>query len=502
MSNGTVTTCTNYIDSVSQPPNVAGGTVSSDPCPASTAVATCSGVDAKGNRYEQVFYSPPVMAAGIQSLMVQCASQGGTFSTGAYSPPWEADGGAEAPDGGVMRDAGDAAGQHGDGSADSGDVAGDGGLPVLMGATAIAVGEEFACALLGDHTVDCWGEGTGQVDGGPMSSPSPVPVEGLTGVTAIAAGRGSNFACALLDDGSVKCWGDNTSGQLGNGTMSRSSTPTTVTGLSGATAITLGYGVACALTPNGTECWGAYAEPAQTMFSQATSALVPALESNLADATTVAIVEASMPPEPCALFKDGSIQCTSPIANLTGATFLSVGSVGFACALLTDGAVDCWGLLDFVGKSSDEPPTKIFPNARAITSGDGGFVCALLADKSVQCVGFAPNAPNGTGVAPLPVQGLTGATAIGSGSRLLCALMDDTTVRCLGDNSYGQLGRAGPDSMGVGTVVAPGSVCPALLRCCNALMPLYRDGCLKGYQADVGNEDRCGIDLAILCGAS
>ncbi len=48
-------------------------------------------------------------------------------------------------------------------------------------------------------------------------STKPIKVEGLSGVTAIAAGAGGQ-ALALLSDGRVKAWGDDVLGELGNGT--------------------------------------------------------------------------------------------------------------------------------------------------------------------------------------------------------------------------------------------------------------------------------------------
>jgi alpha-tubulin suppressor-like RCC1 family protein len=140
-----------------------------------------------------------------------------------------------------------------------------GRVPGLSGGVAVASGYEFTCALLGSGTVSCWGyDSTGQLGSGPYScsggnggscSPSPIAVPGLSGVTAIAAGE--SFACALLGDGTVRCWGDDVDGELGNGATGTSFSPVPVAGLSGVVAIDAAGYHACALLRDGAVyCWG------------------------------------------------------------------------------------------------------------------------------------------------------------------------------------------------------------------------------------------------------
>jgi hypothetical protein len=81
----------------------------------------------------------------------------------------------------------------------------------------------FACALLSNGTLQCWGRDFTGIPGGGGLRPAfgtsyacnesdweadpcsaPVPIGGVLGVTQIAAGGGT---CVLTADGTVECWG-------------------------------------------------------------------------------------------------------------------------------------------------------------------------------------------------------------------------------------------------------------------------------------------------------
>jgi alpha-tubulin suppressor-like RCC1 family protein len=131
----------------------------------------------------------------------------------------------------------------------------------ITGAIAISAGYQHSCALLADTTVKCWGYnyygqlGNGTNAGYNTGLSTAVTVSGITGATAISAGR--DHSCALLADTTVNCWGLNDRGQLGDGTTTNSSTPMTVTNVSGAAAIGVGLWHSCALLADHTlKCWG------------------------------------------------------------------------------------------------------------------------------------------------------------------------------------------------------------------------------------------------------
>jgi len=88
-------------------------------------------------------------------------------------------------------------------------------------------------ALRADGTVWAWGlNNCGQLgDGTTTNRLTPVKVQGLTDVVAIAAG--ARHSLARRKDGTVWAWGYNAYGQLGDGTTTDRLTPTQVSGIDG-----------------------------------------------------------------------------------------------------------------------------------------------------------------------------------------------------------------------------------------------------------------------------
>jgi alpha-tubulin suppressor-like RCC1 family protein len=101
-------------------------------------------------------------------------------------------------------------------------------LGTAVTATAIAVGGDFACALLDSGRAKCWGDNASSELGtslngplygdkpGQMGDALPVAFQG-GGRDVIAVSAGRRHVCAILDTRDVRCWGDNTYGQLGVG---------------------------------------------------------------------------------------------------------------------------------------------------------------------------------------------------------------------------------------------------------------------------------------------
>jgi O-glycosyl hydrolase len=212
----------------------------------------------------------------------------------------------------------------------------------VQGATQIATGGEEACALLKSGRVDCWG---GDLTGGlgytPGSSgcpwactPLPAQVPNVTDAVQISAGEGET--CAVLSGGSIKCWGENVYGQLGAGLTTSgpdicsaqygggypcSTAPVEVSGITDATTVSAGEQTVCATLATGAvDCWG---------FTE---------DGGLGDGSTEG-------PDVCAdQAGEPSLCATTPmhVSDIDNASEVSASNA-HACALLTTGAVDCWG---------------------------------------------------------------------------------------------------------------------------------------------------------------
>jgi len=128
----------------------------------------------------------------------------------------------------------------------------------LAGVTAIAAGAGQAYALRSDGTVWAWGSGFDGAlgNGTTANAPKPVQASSLTDVVAIAAASETGYA--LTSTGKVAAWGGNEKGELGAGSTATSSlTPVLVDGLTTVTALAGGEEDGYALEADGTVwAWG------------------------------------------------------------------------------------------------------------------------------------------------------------------------------------------------------------------------------------------------------
>jgi alpha-tubulin suppressor-like RCC1 family protein len=330
-------------------------------------------------------------------------------------------------------------------------------------APAIAAGFRHTCALLGNGTVNCWGDNDDGLLGDGTETARSHPVKVLTsgtdqsadvlgGVTQIAPGY--YHTCALLEDQTVRCWGSNFSGELGNGERGSGQkelnpvkvlTEGTDQGsnvLGGVLQIAAGLDHTCALLEDRTvRCWGYNGD------------------GQLGDGTTTS---RSHPVKVLAAGDDQNANV------LSGVTQIATREM-HVCALLEDETVRCWGY-NTDGALGDGTRTKRKNPVNVLESGTdqsanvlggviqiaagGYFTCALLEGGTVRCWGYNDEGQLGDGTltdrlnpVKVLVSGtdqdanvLGGVTQIGAGGFHTCGLLEDRTVRCWGDNDDGELG--------------------------------------------------------------
>lgn len=290
----------------------------------------------------------------------------------------------------------------------------------ISNAKAVSVGDNYACALLGDGSLQCWGDNqSGQLGNGTIeSSLLPVTVSGITGVVAVSTSESYlTSTCAVLTDGSAWCWGDNARGQLGDGTTTQSLVPIQVPGISGAVAIATGGSHTCVLLDDSTvSCWGGN-EHGELGDGMATTA--PRTTPGTVTGVTNAVAITAGYQFGCAAFADSITQCwgdnrvgqlgnrsfdhpsPTPVAVSGARSAVSIASGGeHTCAVLTTGAVQCWGgnaggqLGN--GKSGTNFSVAVdvigIKNAVQVSAG-ASHTCAVLTTGSVECWGATVKSP-------------------------------------------------------------------------------------------------------------
>jgi alpha-tubulin suppressor-like RCC1 family protein len=347
--------------------------------------------------------------------------------------------------------------------------------PVDLGAGRTAVdstgGESHHCAILDNGTVKCWGFGNlGRLgygnteDIGDDETPASVgPVNLGAGRTAVSIAAGEAHNCAILDNGTVKCWGWAGYGGLGYGNkndIGDNETPASVGPVDigagrTAVAITAGTAHSCALLDNGAvRCWGF------NVYGQ----LGTGNTENVGDDET-----------------PGSV---SPVNLGAGRTAVAI-SAGWShtCALLDNGTVKCWGKgaggrLGYGNTNDVTTPSAVGPvnlgagrTAVAISATET-HTCALLDNGTVRCWGENDFGQLGYGnsndigdnetpasVGPVDIGAGRHGVAISAGKYFTCVTMDTGTVRCWGEGAYGLLGNG--DTTRIGDNETPGSGKPA-----------------------------------------
>ncbi|MEM9203579.1 MAG: S-layer homology domain-containing protein [Actinomycetota bacterium] len=351
--------------------------------------------------------------------------------------------------------------------------------PVDFGGTRTAqlltTGDEYTCVLTATSTVKCWGDNDfGQLglgtfrDIGDEVGEMGVNLDRVdlgTGRTAVSLVAGRDHTCAILDDDTLKCWGRNSSGQLGLGDdINRGGTPDEMGDFLAAVslgagrtakAISLGDTHTCAiLDDDSVKCWG---EGELGQLGQGTKPDIGDGGGEMGDALM-------------------------PISLGTGRTAAAISTGdSHSCAILDDGSVKCWGGNDVgqLGQGNKiqvgDDPGEMGNALAAVSLGTGRTAVAISTSANHNCVildngdlkcwgrndkgqlGYGDSDDRGDGGGEmgdsLPAVDLGAgrtAEAVTTGTNHTCALLDDSTLRCWGNNDFGQLGIDSTEDVGDG----------------------------------------------------
>lgn len=426
--------------------------------------------------------------AGVLAIVAACSSAG-TDDGGGDQPADAAPGGqpdAATVDAGTTPDAavGDAATSDvvTDAEVDAGPK-----CKTASCALSLAAAPYSTCALLGDHTVKCWGEnlygqlGVGEIEGGAVNPPlsaAPLSIVGLTDAVAIAGGGqagGSAFMCTIQIDGSVRCWGSNAQGQLGGASDAAVSvTGGTIQLDASAAQLDLGMRHGCVIDTAGSlRCWGdpAYGERGAVPFS-AMPLPTDAGLSSLSLGFFASCVTTTRGEVICLGYNVNGQANPYTAAASVPATVVDAGAFatgvsqgqGFTCAM-SDGGISCWGnntggQLGHAGATATNLPASpsfaagLAPVQAVLGDAHG---CAIMADRGVDCWGSNSKGQAGdfsgktTVNPPGGVGGISNVVGLALGHEHSCSVNEDGDVYCWGSNTKGQLGPSassdgGPDN--------------------------------------------------------
>jgi alpha-tubulin suppressor-like RCC1 family protein len=435
-----------------------------------------------------------------------------------------------------------------------------------MLATSVAVSADSACAAKFDGSLACWGNNSGgelgEAQNATAQSATPVSATTTTGWTQLAGGRhyfcgvrsgetvcwGSNrsgglgngfwlqnvndhvfgavsgtktmtqstsqisvgwdttnedvaLSCALVGTDAL-CWGDNRFGQLGTSAPTMSLSPTEVGDDHTWSDLQVGIDHACGVDGDKLLCWGSTEQgqaSGQYSGGQGTRACDKTLDCDVPEPKELGFFTATPTTRvatgayhSCA-FHEGKVTCwgdnragqlagnATPaprqreIAAPGGASWVSLIQTGRfgQCGTYRVGTMDataCWG--NVLG--AHPTPQMMGPPfdtqtgiALGTTPGGTGFDCILDATSTLQCLGDNTYYQLGDGTmnpqASLTSMGRTyTAIATITQSPTMCAIQPDTAVACWGQNDRGQTGSGTTGSTQTPNVVTGLTGCTAV----------------------------------------
>jgi len=332
-------------------------------------------------------------------------------------------------------------------------------------ATAVSVSANYsACAVLDNGDLKCWGNNhDGQLGTGDLQDRRAglnemgdelLPVRLGDGLKARGVSIAKDYACAVLTNGGVKCWGSNQYGRLGQENDAYPLSPEFLSAVQlhgkAKTVSASDDGVTCALLESGkVECWGAI------WFA------THADNAELGGAPGIGDYPGEITQLPLLTFSGGHV-AQALIGGIVSAAILDDGSL----RLWGNGAVGQLGQPGVLSVGLTQAELAVLPaiaigTGRTVKSVALGktHTCAVFTGGDLKCWGVNDSGQLGLGTVETvdaqpqginPVNLGVGRSAklVAAGQSHTCAILDDGRMKCWGLNASGELGLGDTNNRG------------------------------------------------------
>ena len=282
----------------------------------------------------------------------------------------------------------------------------------------VALGDSNICAIMTNDT-RCWGTSFYANGNSTPAQPQILPFADQK----LSLSIGAN--CGLDASGVLSCFGNNDFGQIGNGKFDRTSKFEPI--LTGVSQVSTSYTHTCAIYKSQLRCWGSQAW-GQLGNNIVATKLTPQLVKRGVDS----------------VFTDKSGKLSSGYEG-------SYLRYPMTCANMKVGDISCWGSLNV---NSSNPPQDldhlivsdagyVFTNSYGFTYHRGSFTLKRGVRIDIGLNGLSARLVGKTltsNYAFIDTIVSNNALSFDVGDRYGCAVLDDGTVGCWGENNYGQLG--------------------------------------------------------------
>ena len=352
----------------------------------------------------------------------------------------------------------------------------------------IEVGQQTTCGIGIGAEYKCWGSNANSAVGIGTFNSSAIPVTVTVPGTPVEVSTGPT-TCARTSSG-VYCWGQGDGHQIitsTSNTLNQSSPVLTTVGVS--QSLAMGSYGACSVTSNAIKCWGLNVDLVAGIDVDYDFSDVTQIENIDPVASPATQVDVSRSGSHACAVVNGGVYCwgnagagrlgnaidnpnedptlVASFPELPAATdpvLKVVVGRAHSCALLTSGAVKCWGdnsdyqLGDGTQVSTPGVMATPIPSGATDISASNGYTCAVVSGE-LQCWGFATTniLPGGFVDVPTPHVDLTsGVSKVTTSPFNVCVIKTDLTVRCFGSSADGRLGDNMVGTSGMASVQVTG----------------------------------------------